>query len=125
MEQKFDEAIVTLSGPNSYNAQFNLPTGSTQLRIEDLGGAESGYYSYQIQYIQQGKIELITDSKTGRQGSARNTGNIEVKSGYFNIRDNEFVTAEAIENDAEISVAPVNEIPTRKFESSTEYHQGQ
>lgn len=124
-EQKFDEAIVTISGPNSFYEQFNLSAGITQLRIEDLGLIGSGHYNYQIQYIQQGKIEYINDAKTGRQGAARNTGKIEMKSGYFNVHDDEFVTADAMENAAEISVSPMYEVPARTVESSAEYQQGQ
>ncbi|MDX1281588.1 hypothetical protein [Shewanella colwelliana] len=108
--RKFDEATITISGPNGFNTAYTLSSDETQIDIDTLNIQAPGNYSYQIQYIQHGKVEYISDAKTGRQGAARNTGLIETSSGYFNVRDNEFVTEEVSEIELETSLQQVEAV---------------
>jgi hypothetical protein len=94
---KFDEAIITISGPDGFAFSHSFGQGETQVDIDTLGITAAGNYTYQIQYIQHGKTEYITDATTGRQGAKRNTGPVKIASGFFNVNDHEFVTEEVIE----------------------------
>lgn len=98
---KFDEATITISGPDDFTFSHSFGLGETQVDIDTLGISAAGNYTYQIQYIQYGKTELVTDEATGRQGAKRNTGPINTASGFFNVNDNEFVTEEVIEPNVE------------------------
>ncbi|WOT06305.1 hypothetical protein [Shewanella youngdeokensis] len=95
----FDEANITISGPNDFYKAYTFYKGDTQVDIDTLEIHNSGNYTYQIQYIQNGKVEYINDRKTGRNNTARNTGKIISSSGYFNVKDNEFVTEEIDETE--------------------------
>ncbi|AQS38829.1 hypothetical protein Sps_03711 [Shewanella psychrophila] len=90
-ENKFDEAIVTITGPNGFEKQIRVDANNSELDIEQLGIVKDGNYSYQVEYSQWGEVEIVNDRKTGRQGATRNLGKVETKSGYFNVRDSEFV----------------------------------
>ena len=90
-ENKFDEATVTITGPDGFEKQMKVSANNTELDIEQLGIIKDGNYSYQIEYSQLGDVEIVNDRKTGRQGATRHLGKVETKSGYFNVKDSEFV----------------------------------
>ncbi|WP_394128933.1 hypothetical protein [Shewanella maritima] len=92
-EQKFNQITIHITGPNGFNANYDLYDES-QLDIDQLGNAADGNYTYKVQYTQNGKTEIINDPTTGRQGAKRNKGNIKTVTGFFNIRDHAFVTKE-------------------------------
>lgn len=97
----FDTATITISGPNNFNETITLNNNKTQIDIETLNITNSGSYTYQIQYTQNGKLEYITDPKTGRKNAKRNTGNIQTTSGHFNVKDSQFVIDDEAEADFE------------------------
>jgi hypothetical protein len=103
----FDEATITISGPKEFNTSYTLKNNKTQVDIETLKITDAGNYTYQIQYIQNGKLEYITDPKTGRKNAQRNTGLIETTSGYFNVSDNQFVLEELSEADPELNTQQI------------------
>ena len=90
-EDRFDEATVTITGPDGFEKQMKVSANNTELDIEQLGIIKDGNYSYQIEYSQLGDVEIVNDRKTGRQGATRHLGKVETKSGYFNVKDSEFV----------------------------------
>jgi len=96
-EQKFDKATLTLTGPNGYEKQMHLYSSDAEIDFEQLGLLKDGNYSYQIEYANDGGTEVINDPKTGRHGAERNLGKTVTKTGFFNVRDSEFVmqTAES------------------------------
>ncbi|WP_144213676.1 hypothetical protein [Shewanella donghaensis] len=91
-EIEYDIATVTISGPNGYHSELQLDTTDAELDFDKLGMLPDGHYKYQIQYTQNTGVELVSDRKTGRNKSVRNLGKVQKKSGYFNVKDNEFVT---------------------------------
>lgn len=103
----FDQATITISGPKEFNTTYTLTHNKTQVDIETLNITDAGNYTYQIQYIQNGKLEYITDAKTGRKKTQRNTGLIETTSGYFNVSDNQFVLEELSEADLELNTQQI------------------
>lgn len=96
-EKKFDHATLTITGPNGYEYQDKLDSSEAQIELERLGELADGNYNYQIQYTNNGGVEVINDPKTGRHGAERNLGKTVTKSGFFNVKDSEFVmqTAES------------------------------
>ncbi|WP_028771761.1 hypothetical protein [Shewanella waksmanii] len=94
-EFEYDIATVTISGPNGYQNQLLIDTKEAELDFDKLGDLADGHYKYEIQYANNGGVEFITDSKTGRENAVRNLGKVEVKSGHFNVKDNEFLATTA------------------------------
>lgn len=103
-ENTFDEAIVTITGPNGFVKQIKVDANNTELDIEQLGIVADGNYSYQVEYSQRGEIEIVNDRKNGREGATRHLGKVESKSGYFNVRDSEFV--QGLEYEGELGQEP-------------------
>lgn len=103
----FDQAMITISGPNGFNESVTLENNKTQVDIEALNITDSGSYTYQIQYTQNGKLEYITDPKTGRKNAKRNTGNIQTTSGHFNVKDHQFVIDDVSEADLELNTQQI------------------
>ncbi|ACA85961.1 hypothetical protein [Shewanella woodyi] len=110
-EKRFETATITITGPNGFEKQFILSGNDTELDLGQLGITQDGNYSYQIEYAQPGKVETINDPRTGRSGSKRNLGKVETKSGYFNVKDSEFVHEEYSEG-----LEKAEEIDTNNFE---------
>ncbi|MBE7213926.1 hypothetical protein MK852_06730 [Shewanella benthica] len=103
-EKKFDRATVTITGPDGFEKQMRVNANNTELDIEQLGIIKDGNYSYQIEYSQLGELEIVNDRKNGRQGAIRNLGKVESKSGYFNVKDSEFV--QGLEYEGELGQEP-------------------
>jgi hypothetical protein len=122
--KKFDQAIMTISGPNGFNTNYTLNNNQTQIDIDALNISAAGNYSYQIQYIQLGKIEYVSDPTTGRQTAPRNTGLVETKSGYFNVMDNQFIVEDQTETDVELNQQPLDTNPTSPPMNRTQNTQG-
>lgn len=110
-EKRFETATVTITGPNGFEKRLTLSDQNTELDLDQLGISKDGNYSYQIEYAQSGKVETINDPKTGRSGAKRNLGKVETKSGYFNVRDSEFVHEEY-----SAGVEKALEVDTNNFE---------
>ena len=96
-EQKFDRATLTLTGPNGYEKQIQFYSSEAEIDLDQLGLLKDGNYNYQIEYANDGATEVINDPKTGRHGAERNLGKTATKTGFFNVKDSEFVmqTAES------------------------------
>ena len=110
-EKRFETATLTIAGPNGFEKQFILSGNDTDLDLGQLSITQDGNYSYQIEFAQPGKVETINDPKTGRNGSKRSLGKVETKSGYFNVKDSEFVYEEYSEG-----LEKVEGIDTNNFE---------
>ncbi|NKF50085.1 hypothetical protein G3R49_05815 [Shewanella sp. WXL01] len=94
VDSPFDQVSITITGPNGFTTQVDLYNDDLQLDIDTLGTLSSGNYSYKAQYISNGKIEIISDASTGRDGATRNKGLVQTKTGFFNVVDSEFVTVD-------------------------------
>ena len=90
-EIEYDIATMVISGPNGYYSELQLETSDAEIDFDKLGQLTDGHYKYEIQYTQNSGVELVTDRKTGRNESVRNLGQVQKKSGHFNVKDNEFV----------------------------------
>ncbi|WP_394200852.1 hypothetical protein [Shewanella waksmanii] len=90
-EVEYDVATITLSGPNGFFKKIQIDASDTKIDFDKLGALADGRYKYEIQYANNGGVEFVTDRKTGRDGAVRNLGQIEVVTGYFNVKDDEFV----------------------------------
>lgn len=91
-EITYDTATMTVSGPQGFVKQLNIDPKDAEIDFDKLGLLADGHYTYEIQYINNGGIEFVTDRTTGRDGSVRNLGKVEVKSGHFNVKNNEFIS---------------------------------
>ena len=91
LEQKFDRATLTVTGPNGYEKQMQFYSSEAEIDLDQLGLLKDGNYNYQIEYANDGGTEVINDPKTGRHGAERNLGKTVTKTGFFNVKDSEFV----------------------------------
>ncbi|QBF81860.1 hypothetical protein EXU30_03465 [Shewanella maritima] len=94
VESPFNQVSISITGPDGFSTQIDLYDDNLQLDIDALGTLASGNYSYKAQYISNGKIEIISDASTGRDGATRNKGLVQTKTGFFNVVDSEFVTVD-------------------------------
>ena len=114
-EKRFETATLTITGPNGFENRLTLSDQNTELGLEQLGISLDGNYSYQIEYAQSGKVETINDPRTGRSAAKRSLGKVETKSGYFNVRDSEFVHEEY-----SVGMEKAEEVDTSNFEIADE-----
>jgi len=96
-EKRFDETTITITGPDGFERKMKVYGKNTEIDLEELGIERDGNYSYQIEYAHQGDVEIVNDPKNGRSGALRNLGRVETKSGFFNVKDSEFVLEETEE----------------------------
>ncbi|QSX36019.1 hypothetical protein [Shewanella sedimentimangrovi] len=104
-EQHFDQAIVTITGPNGFYKQVQLNGNDTRMDIEAIGITADGDYQYEIQYANQGKQQEITDPTTGRVKAIRNLGSTKQENGHFRVFENQLVTVEEAISEKEMTGA--------------------
>ena len=91
-EIEYDVATITISGSNGFFKRLMLDASNTKIDFDKLGMLADGHYKYQIEYANNGGVEFVTDKNTGRDNVVRNLGQVKMVSGYFNVKDSEFVS---------------------------------
>ena len=87
----FDEAHVSISGPEKYYKKFTLKPGHTLVKFNDLKIAKDGTYTYEALYLKHSKLsDTVTDPSSGRENAVRSITTSKRASGFFNVVSGKF-----------------------------------